>query len=62
MVLKEAKGLFIASPDVFQLSYKTGGEDHKFLNRFKPMALLNMAVNYTVPELMRHMMIQHQFT
>lgn len=39
--------LFIASPDVFQLSYKTGGEDHKFLNRFKPMALLNMAVNYT---------------
>ena len=42
-----AEGLFIASPDVFQLSYKTGGEDHKFLNRFKPMALLNMAVNYT---------------
>ena len=42
-----AQGLFIASPDVFQLSYKTGGEDHKFLNRFKPMALLNMAVNYT---------------
>lgn len=42
-----ATGLFIASPDVFQLSYKTGGEDHKFLNRFKPMALLNMAVNYT---------------
>lgn len=42
-----AKGLFIASPDIFQLSYKTGGEDHKFLNRFKPMALLNMAVNYT---------------
>ena len=40
-------GLFISSPDVFQLSYKTGGEDHKFLNRFKPMALLNMAVNYT---------------
>lgn len=40
-------GLFIASPDVFQLSYKTGGNDHKFLNKFKPMALLNMAVNYT---------------
>lgn len=39
--------LFISSPDIFQLSYKTGGEDHKFLNRFKPMALLNMAVNYT---------------
>jgi len=40
-------GLFISSPDVFQLSYKTGGNDHKFLNKFKPMALLNMAVNYT---------------
>tara|TARA_S200002703_G_scaffold117094_1_gene102696 strand:+ start:12 stop:899 length:888 start_codon:yes stop_codon:yes gene_type:complete len=39
--------LFIKSPDVFQLSYKTGGKDHKFLNKFKPMALLNMAVNYT---------------
>lgn len=42
-----ARGLFISSPDVFQLSYKTGGKDHEFLNRFKPMALLNMAVNYT---------------
>ena len=40
-------GLFISSPDVFQLSYKTGSNDHKFLNKFKPMALLNMAVNYT---------------
>ena len=43
----EGGGLFISSPDVFQLSYKTGGNDHKFLNKFKPMALLNMAVNYT---------------
>tara|TARA_B100000965_G_C19542044_1_gene736029 strand:+ start:481 stop:1416 length:936 start_codon:yes stop_codon:yes gene_type:complete len=43
----ESRGLFISSPDVFQLSYKTGGNDHKFLNKFKPMALLNMAVNYT---------------
>lgn len=42
-----AEGLFIASPDVFQLAYKTGSNDHKFLNKFKPMALLNMAVNYT---------------
>jgi len=42
-----SRGLFISSPDVFQLSYKTGGNDHKFLNKFKPMALLNMAVNYT---------------
>ena len=42
-----SQDLFIKSPDVFQLSYKTGGRDHEFLNRFKPMALLNMAVNYT---------------
>jgi len=42
-----SQDLFLKSPDVFQLSYKTGGRDHEFLNRFKPMALLNMAVNYT---------------
>ena len=39
-------GLFIKSPNVFQLNYKTGRRDHNFLHRFKPMALLNMAVNY----------------
>jgi len=42
-----SSGLFIQSPDVFQLTYKTGAKDHKFLHRFKPMALLNMVVNYT---------------
>ena len=40
-------GIFISSPDVFKLCYKTGGENHKFLHNFKPMALLNMSVNYT---------------
>ena len=40
-------GLFIKSPDVFQLTYKTGNKDHQFLHKFKPMAMLNMAVNYT---------------
>ena len=40
-------GLFVQSPNVFQLSYKTGGGDHSYLHRFKPMALANMAVNYT---------------
>lgn len=40
-------GLFISSPDVFKLCYKTGGKNHKFLHSFKPMALLNMSVNYT---------------
>ena len=42
-----SSGLFIKSPDVFQLTYKTGGKNHQFLHKFKPMALLNIAVNYT---------------
>ena len=47
-------GLFIGSPDIFQISYHTvkaragdTGDHHEYLNRFKPMALLNMSVNYT---------------
>ena len=38
---------FLRTPDVFELTYKTGGEDHKFLNRFKQCFLSNMSVNYT---------------
>ena len=44
---ESSSGLFIKSPDVFQLTYKTGAENHAFLHKFKPMALLNIAVNYT---------------
>jgi hypothetical protein len=40
-------GLFIDSPNVFQLEYRSGGEKHPFLNSFKPCALTNMAVDYT---------------
>lgn len=43
----DRKGLFIRSPNVFQLAYKQGSNPHPFLNQFKPMALVNMAVNYT---------------
>lgn len=43
----DAKGIFISSPKVFQLTYKTGPKKHEFLNTFKPMALVNMIVNYT---------------
>lgn len=39
-------GLFVSAPDVFEISYKSGGRDHPFLNRFKPCALTNMSVNY----------------
>ena len=42
-----ASGLFLRSPNVFQLNYKTGRRNHNFLHKFKPMALLNMAINYT---------------
>ena len=44
---KTSDGLFLSSPNVFQLTYKTGIEKHKFLHSFKPMALVNMSVNYT---------------
>jgi hypothetical protein len=40
-------GLFIDSPNVFQLEYRSGSEKHPFLNSFKPCALTNMAVDYT---------------
>jgi hypothetical protein len=39
-------GLFVSAPDVFEISYKSGGRDHPFLNRFKPCALTTMSVNY----------------
>jgi hypothetical protein len=42
-----AGGVFISSPEVFQLTYKTGARKHRFLNSFKPMALQNTTVNYT---------------
>lgn len=40
-------GIFIDAPDVFQLSYRRGKSPHPFLNKFKPMALTNMQLNYT---------------
>ena len=41
------KGITLGSPDIFLLKYKTGNQDHPFLNKFKPCALLDMNVNYT---------------
>lgn len=40
-------GLFISAPNVFQLTFKTGKDDHPFLYKMKPCALTNMGVNYT---------------
>jgi hypothetical protein len=44
---KLGNGVFISSPDVFEIEYKSGSGPHPFLNRFKPCVLLNMGVNYT---------------
>ena len=40
-------GVFIKPPDIFQLTYKRGPNAHPFLNKFKPMALTGMQLNYT---------------
>jgi hypothetical protein len=40
-------GLFIDSPNIFQLEYRSGNKKHPFLNSFKPCALTNMSVDYT---------------
>lgn len=41
------RGIFIASPDVFQITFKRGGKKHPFLFTMKPMALKGMNVNYS---------------
>ena len=43
----QSKGLFLKSPNVFQLTYKSGNSDHPFLNKFVIAALTSMNVNYT---------------
>ena len=40
-------GIFLKSPDVFQLDYLKDGRNHPFLNDFKLCALTGMTVNYT---------------
>ena len=40
-------GIFLKSPDVFQLRYLKDGHDHPYLNTFKLAALTGMTVNYT---------------
>ena len=39
--------IFLAAPNIFELRYKTGNANHKYLNRFKRCVLENMSVNYT---------------
>ena len=42
-----AAGIFIQSPDVFQLKFLKDDVDHPFLHSFKLCALTGMSVNYT---------------
>tara|TARA_S200000501_G_C20775412_1_gene722455 strand:- start:92 stop:1297 length:1206 start_codon:yes stop_codon:yes gene_type:complete len=42
-----SQGIFLKSPDVFQLDYLKDGRNHPFLNDFKLCALTGMTVNYT---------------
>lgn len=42
-----ATGIFLQSPNVFRLKYKTGSNNHQFLNSFVIAALTNVQVNYT---------------
>jgi hypothetical protein len=41
------KGIFIQSPDVYQLAYFSGSKKHPFLNVFKICALTSINVSYT---------------
>ena len=40
-------GIFLKTPNIFELSYKRGGRDHPFLHKFKQCFLTNFSVNYT---------------
>ena len=44
---KGSGGDFLTTPNVFRIRYMMGGEDHKFLNKFKICALKSASVNYT---------------
>ena len=39
--------LFLNTPNVFELRYKSGAANHPFLHRFKQCFLTNISVNYT---------------
>lgn len=42
------QSLFLYTPDIFQIKYiHNSGNDHPYLNRFKPCALTNFSANYT---------------
>lgn len=42
-----ASDTFLRTPNVFELTYKQGGDEHEFLNKFKQCFLESVNVNYT---------------
>lgn len=42
-----SNNMFLKTPNVFELTYKTGNGPHPFLNSFKQCVLTDMSVNYT---------------
>ena len=40
-------GVFLKTPNVFELRYMKGGREHPFLHKFKQCFLTNVSVNYT---------------
>lgn len=40
-------GVFLKTPNVFEIRYKKGNSDHPFLHKFKQCFLTNISVNYT---------------
>jgi len=40
-------GIYLNTPNIFELTYKKGSDDHPFLHKFKQCALTDMSVNYT---------------
>ena len=43
---EKGRGVFIKQPDIFQLRYMKGSSEHPFLNKFLPMHLTDMKINY----------------
>ena len=41
------KGLFLNTPNVFELRYRQGNGEHQFLHRFKQCFMTDISVNYT---------------
>ena len=40
-------GIFLKTPNIFELRYRKGNRDHPFLHKFKQCFLQNFSVNYT---------------